>query len=144
MCMLDSNSIPPTLLFDLCISVKVDRESDVLEGDIDTAMTSAAKISGAYYRVLYLTDMRMEPLKAPRTPKTTRIETHIINKDSPRAEPARKKQPLTSSKKGLSYCSILALICAKSGPIVRQPIATNNRQAAISTDSSQNPEFETR
>jgi hypothetical protein len=43
-------------------------------------MTSAAKISGAYYRVLYLTDMRMEPLKAPRMPKTPMIEIRAINR----------------------------------------------------------------
>jgi hypothetical protein len=56
----------------------------------------------------------------------------------------KEKADYRITKKRLSYCSILALICAKSGPIVRQPIATNNRQAAISTDSSQNSEFETR
>ena len=63
--------------FERDISASVDRESDVLDGDLKSAMASAAVIVEADYQVPYLAHTCMEPLNATASVKDGRCEIWV-------------------------------------------------------------------
>lgn len=63
--------------FDRDIRAKVDRESDLLQGDLDTAIASATQIIEADYRVPYLAHTCMEPLNATALVKDGHCELWV-------------------------------------------------------------------